>query len=141
MGRIPTISKSDTSSEVELDALIKQIKGIMATDQLQAIETMDLTHQSVSEMVQSQGISARTSVFISTPGGSKISLAGPGGGPDGMPGGGDGDSVMSAIEGGMTTEIMPAATQLPSTTVTIQGDSMVLNTLIQMLKTKSLTNG
>ena len=110
-----SLSKSDTSSQVELDALVKQIQGVMTADQLQAIEAMDLTDQSVSEVMQSMGSSANSSAPVSTPGSSTLSQAAPGGGPGGMPGGG-GDSVMSAINGGMTTQSTPAVNAMQPTT-------------------------
>ncbi len=135
-----SLSKSDTSSQVELEALVKQIQGIMTADQLQAIETMDLTDQSVSEVMQSMGGSAYASAPVSTPGSTSISQAAPGGGPGGMPGGA-GDSVMSAINGGMTTQTTPMATQPSSSATTTQVSSMLLNALIQMLNVRSQTIG
>ncbi len=136
-----SLSKSDTSSQVELDALVKQIQGIMTADQHQAIEAMDLTDQSVSEVVQSMGTSANASAPVSTPGSSTLNQGSPGGGPGGMPGGGDGDSVMSAINGGTTTQSTPAVTQSASSAGTTQVNSMLLNALVQMLKTRSQTTG
>ncbi len=50
-----SITSSDTRSQVELDALLTQIQAALPSDQLQAIEAMDLTEQSVSEMMQSMG--------------------------------------------------------------------------------------
>ena len=44
-----SITKSDTSSQLELDALVTQIQAALTADQLQTIEAMDLTEQSVSE--------------------------------------------------------------------------------------------
>ena len=136
-----SLSMSDTSSQVELEALVKQIQGIMTADQLQAIETMNLTDQSVSELMQSMGGSANASTPASTPGSTSISQAAPGGGPGGMPGGAAGDSVMSAINGGMTTQSTPASTQANSDAGSTQVSSMVLNALIQMLNSRSQTIG
>jgi hypothetical protein len=132
-----SISKSDTSSQEELDALVKQIQGVMSSEQIQAINAMNLTDQTVSDAMQSMGSSTDASAPVSTPGSSTIQAA-PGGGPGGMPGGG-GDSVMSAISGGTTTQSTPAATQSPNNADTTQVNSTLLNALIQMLKTRSQT--
>jgi hypothetical protein len=134
-----SLSKSDTSSQVELDALVEQIQGIMTADQLQAIEAMNLTDQSVSELMQSTGSSANASAPVSTPGSSTLSQGSPGGGPGGMPGGGGGDSVMSAINGGTTTQSTHAVTQSASSAGTTQVNSMLLNALVQMLNARSQT--
>jgi hypothetical protein len=136
-----SLNKSDTSSQLELDALVKQIQGIMTANQLQAIEAMNLTEQSVSEETQSISGSAIANAPVSTPGSTTLNQAAPGGGPGGMPGGGGGDSVMSAINGGTTLQGTPASTQAAGNTGATQVNSMVLNALIQMLLTRSQTTG
>jgi uncharacterized protein YceK len=135
-----SLSKSDTASQVELDALVKQIQGVMTADQLQAIEAMNLTEQAESDVMQSLGTSANTSVPVSTQGSTTLSQTGPGGGPGGMPGGG-GDSVMSAIDGGVTTQSTPAVTQASPNVGSTQVNSMLIQALIQMLETRSQTTG
>ena len=135
-----SLSNSDTSSQVELDALVMQIQGVMTSNQRQAIQAMDLTDQSVSEVMQSLGGSANASASVSTPGSTTLSQSAPAGGPGGMAGGG-GDSVMSAIGGGMTTQSTPAATQASSNAVSTQVNSMLLNALIQLLETRSQATG
>lgn len=135
-----SLSKSNTSSQFELDALVKQIQAVMTSDQLQAIETMNLTDQSISVVMQSLGSSAISSASVSTPGSSSLSQTGAGGGPGGMPEGG-GDSVMSAINGGMSTQSTLAVAQSTVSTAITQVNSMLLNSLIQMLKTRSQTAG
>jgi hypothetical protein len=134
-----SLNSSDTASQVELDALVKQIQAVMTSDQLKAIEAMNLTDRTVSEVMQSSGSSTNASALISTPSSSANNQAAPGGGLSGMPGGAGGDSVISAINGGMTTQSTPAATQSPSSAGATQVNSMLLNTLIQMLKTRSQT--
>jgi hypothetical protein len=135
-----SVSGADTTSQVELNALIKQIQAEMTSEQLQAIEAMDLSEQSVSEEMQMLGTSADTHSLSSTPTSSNLSQAAPGGGPGGMPGGG-GDSVMSAINGNTTTQSTPASTQTAVNEGTAQVSSMLVNALIQMLKTISQTTG
>jgi hypothetical protein len=131
-----SLSNSDTTSQVELDALVEQIQGVMTSDQLQAIEAMKLTDQIVSEEVQSLGDSAILSVLASTPNASALSQAAPMGGPGGMPGGA-GDSVMNEIGNGMTTQSTSLATQPAASTQANQVDGMLLNSLIQMLEARS----
>ena len=135
-----SLSNSDTTSQVELDALVEQIRGVMTSDQLQAIEAMKLTDQTVSEEVQSLGDSAILSVLASTPSASALSQAAPMGGPGGMPGGA-GDSVMNEIGNGMTTQSTPMASQPAAGTQTSQVDGRLLNLLIQMLEARSQMTG
>jgi hypothetical protein len=136
-----SLSTSDTSSQLELDALVKQIQGIMTAGQLQAIEAMNLTEQSVSEEMQSMAGSANASAPASTAGSSSINQAAPGGAPAGMPGGAGGDSVMSAINGDTTIQSTPASTQAIVNTGATHVNSVILNDLIQLLQTRSQTAG
>lgn len=136
-----SLSKSDTSSQLELEALVKQIQGMMTANQLQAIEVMNLTEQSVSEEMQSMIGSVNASAPASTPGSSSINQPAPGNGPGGMPVGAGGDSVMSAINGGTSIQSTPASTQAISNERATQVSSMVLNTLIQLLNTRAQSTG
>ena len=135
-----SLSNSDTTSQVELDALVKQIQSTMTTVQIAAIEAMDLTDQSVSEGVQSLGGSANASAPVSTPSSAMLSQAAPAGGPGDMPGGG-GDSVMNAIGSGMAAQSTPATTQSTTNASATQVNPMLLQVLIQVLKTRSQTTG
>ena len=49
------MSISDTTSQVELDALVEQIQDLMTPDQIKAIEALDLTNQSMLEVLQTIG--------------------------------------------------------------------------------------
>jgi hypothetical protein len=135
-----SLSKSDTASQVELDALVKQIQGTMTTDQIKAIDAMDLTNQSMSEIMSTLGGSESAAAPASTPGSSTLGQAAPAGGPGGMPGGG-GDSVMNAIGGGMSAQSTPTATQAASNSGSSQVDSILIQGLIRMLETRSQTTG
>ncbi len=134
------MNTSDTASQVELDALVKQIQGPMATELIKAIDAMDLTDQSMNETLSRMGNSDTGKSPASTPSASTMSQAGPAGGPGGMAGGG-GDSVMSVIGGGMTAQSTPIATPDANTAVTTQVNPMLLNALIQILVSRSLTIG
>jgi hypothetical protein len=131
-----SLSSNDTASAVELDALEEQIQSTMTAEQIKAIDALDLTDQSVSDLMQSLGDSASASAPASTPNASALSQSAPmGDGPGGMPGGGD--SVMSEIGNGMTTQSTAAVTQSVSNIQTTQVDGRLLNALIQILATRS----
>lgn len=136
-----SLSSSDTASAVELDALEEQIQSTMTAEQIKAIDALDLTDQSVSDLMQSLGDSASASAPASTPNASALSQSATmGSGPGGMPGGG-GDSVMSEIGNGMTTQSTAAVTQSVSNIQTTQVDGRLLNALIQILAMRSQTTG
>jgi hypothetical protein len=134
-----SLSNSDTSSQVELDALVKQIEAAMTSEQIKAIEAMDLTDQSVSETLSSlSGMEDGSIAPASTPSASALNQAGPSGGPGGVPSGRDG---MSDILGGMTSQNTAGVTQSPTVETAQQVNPMLLNALIQLLETKSQITG
>jgi hypothetical protein len=135
-----SLSDSDTSSQVELEALVKQMQGTMTTDQIKAIEAMNLADQSMSEIMGTLGGSNTASTPASTPSTLALNQGAPSGGQGGMPSDGGG-ITMGDITGGMTTQRTPAATQSTSSAGTTQVNPMLLKALIQMLKTRSQTTG
>jgi hypothetical protein len=135
-----SLSTSDTTSEVERDALINQIEGAMTAEQIQAIDAMDLTNQSVSEVIQSMGANPTEMTSTSNTNGSALSQAAPAGGPGGMPGD-TGDSVINEIGNGIAVQSTPNMDQSAENTQTSQLDVRLLAALIQMLETKSQANG
>lgn len=134
-----SLSDSDTSSQVELDALVKQIQETMTTDQIKAIEAMNLTDQSMSEILGTLGGSNTASAPISTSSTSWLSQGAPSGGQGGMPSDMSGIS-MGDITGGMTTQSTPAATQAANSAGVSQVNLMLIQALIQMLETMSQTS-
>jgi hypothetical protein len=137
-----SLSSSDTASQVELEALVKQIESAMTSEQVRAIDDMELSEQSVSEAMQSMAGSVDINLPASTPDASTMSqLAPQGGGPSGMPGGAGGDSVMNEINGGMSAQSTPVVTEATTNTANTQVNQMLLNTLIQLLKTRSQVSG
>jgi hypothetical protein len=135
-----SLSSSDTASQVELEALEKQIGNTMTSEQIKAIGAMELTEQSVSEAVQSLESSVNITMPDSTPDASTMSQSAPqGGGLGGMPG--DGDSVMDEINSGTTAQSTPDTSQIASNSSSGQVDQMLLNVLIQLLKTRSQVTG
>jgi hypothetical protein len=129
-----SISISDTTSQVELDALVEQIQGVMTSDQIKAIEAMNLTDQSLVEVLQTIGASSGVDTVTNTPDASALSQAALMAGPGFMPGGGD--SIMSEISNGTVTQSTPEADMK-----TNQVNKMLLNGLIQLLVTRSQMNG
>ena len=112
----------------------------MTSEQIKAIGAMELTEQSVSEAVQSLESSVNITMPDSTPDASTMSQSAPqGGGPGGMPG--DGDSVMNEINSGTTAQSTPDTSQIASNSSSGQVDQMLLNVLIQLLKTRSQVTG
>ena len=148
-----SLNNSDTSSQVELDALVKQIDGTMTTDQIKTINAMDLTDQSVTEALTTLGGGITSTVLSSTPSASALSQAGssagmpssgsgaiPSGGPGGMAPGGDA-SGMGDILAGSSTQSTPSATQSAAQTGAVQVNPMLLRALIQLLQTSSQASG
>jgi hypothetical protein len=100
------LSTSDTAAQEEMDALVDQIKETMTSEQVQAIEEMNLTPQDMFTIMQEQGLGGPTMMqgspsttgegadeFPAPPGGGDTIFIGPGpggGGPGGGPGGGGG---------------------------------------------------
>jgi predicted small secreted protein len=130
-----SLSASDTTADAELTALVKQIEGTMTAEQTQAIEQMQITAATMSEVMQSAmpEISASSS-DTSQP---SASSGGPGGGPmDGsMPPDGGGMMGDPSMVGSATQATPDAASQNTSSVQNI--NPMLLNALIQMLETKS----
>lgn len=53
---VKTLSESDTTSSVELDALYNQIQDLMTTDQLNQIVSMEITGESMQAMAEELGL-------------------------------------------------------------------------------------
>ncbi len=155
------LSNSDTTAEVELDAVVKQIQEAMTADQIQAIDSMSLTRQSMMEVLQSLGMGPGSSSGTgaqSTPPAVQSFASGSGnmppggttgGGPGGAPpaggfvisgGPGDGsDMPPDAVMGtnGNSAQATPNATA--QARIAIQAtrvSPMVLQALIQVLQDK-----
>jgi hypothetical protein len=86
-----SLSSSDTTATAELDALVSQIQSTMQPGQVAAIAAMQLTADSVPEILEAQGggqfrgNGTGNGAFPAPPEGGF-----PGGGPGGIPGGGPG---------------------------------------------------
>jgi hypothetical protein len=134
-----SLSSSDITSQVELNALVKQIQETMTNDQVRDIEAMSLTDQQVTEWLQTMEAGAISLEAASTPNASGLSQTAPIGGPGVIPGGGD--SVMSEINNGMVAQSTPDASQPATITQTSGVNPILLITLIQLLESRSQTAG
>jgi predicted small secreted protein len=135
-----SLSASDTTADAELTALVKQIEGTMTSEQTQAIDQMQITAATMSEMMRS----AMPEISASSSGTSQPSTSsqsatsgGPGGGPmdGGVPPDGSGMMGDPSMAGSATQATPDAASQNTSSAQNIS--PMLLNVLIQMLETKS----
>jgi hypothetical protein len=93
------MSGGSSSSPVEMQALLKQIRGAMREEQLKAIAAMQLTGDDMMQLMQERGIemtdrgsgaSGAASTATRQAERPAIGGGGPGGGPGGAPGGGGG---------------------------------------------------
>lgn len=139
-----SLSTSDTSSQFELDALVKQIESTMTSDQVKVIDAMDLTDQSVSETLETLDGDISSNTAAKTPSASNTSNLSnpeaPSGGPGGIAPSGD-SSGMGDILGGASAQTTPYATQSPAASTSTLVNPMLLRALIQLLETRSQGTG
>jgi hypothetical protein len=149
------LENSDTTAAAELDAVVNQIQGTLTDEQVKAIEAMNLTRQSMMEVMQSLGTQfgpSGTPGVRSTPGaGGNSSGDGgfrgfqgggfPGGGPGeggGFQGGGPFGGGEVPFEGGAFPQGTPNATaQARSSEQASRVNPMLLQALISMLEGKA----
>jgi hypothetical protein len=165
-----SISSSDTASQVELDALVKQIEDTLTSEQVKAIQAMNLSEQSLSEAMSSlaanastgtsttstQGQSSASSSLNSMPSGGLGSSASgsssetggmPSGGPGGAPPNGSGgmpggdSSGVSDILNGTNSQGTAVATQNTPGAAIVQVNPILLRAVIQLLETRSQSAG
>ena len=105
------LSSSDTAAQEEIDGLVQQIQDTMTSEQMQAIQNMNLTRQDIFTVMQDQGITQgrgqgngnRSNSQNSNGGGFALPDGGPPGGfgggegPGGFSGGGNGSGGGSFI--------------------------------------------
>jgi hypothetical protein len=101
-----TLSNSDTTADAELEAVVRQIQKAITPEQLQAIDAMELTADSLAALQESGALVIGFNQAIpadaagggtrpqfgggAPPPGDFVVLGGPGGGPGGGPAGGAG---------------------------------------------------
>ncbi len=113
----------DSKAQQEVTDLLTQINSSLSTDQIAAIDAMNLSTRDVMSLVQELGVSASTASTSRT-GSSSSSNSSVGGGPGGFPGGGMPPDMAAGggpgMEGGFTAGGSTAATPSASTIATMQ---------------------
>jgi hypothetical protein len=100
-----SLSQSTSFSQVEYDALVKQIQNSMTSDQVQAITDMKLTQADMGKIFQSLGLgfggqNPQGTPFVRTPGARTGGNSGSNGGTNGRGGAGGGDFGGRGFGGG-----------------------------------------
>jgi hypothetical protein len=151
-----SLSNSDTSAQVELDALVKQIEGVMTDAQLMAIDSLNLTNQSVTETLNTLGANVSSNISSGTPNASALSQSGPSSASSDMPSGAPGEvppsgsggmgpagdsSGLNGILNGTSAQATPSGTQSSTVTAVRQVNPILLQAVIQLLETRSTSTG
>jgi hypothetical protein len=164
-----SLANNDTTSQVELDALVSQIEGSLTDAQLKAIDAMGLTDQSINETLSTWGAGVSSNSPSGTPaasalsqssassalpsaGSSGASSSGSSGMPSGTPGGappsgsggmvpGGDSSGVSDILNGSSLQSSADATQSPAATGSAQVNPMLLQAVIRLMETRSQSAG
>jgi hypothetical protein len=138
---VRSLSASDTTSALELQAVFTQIEESMSASQVQAIAAMQLTSSDLAqEMATLAPVSDTKSASSSTPANTNASAGGPGGGqmpPGDMAGGapaisGGGD-VMAAVQQSSTQTTRTASSSSGSASAV---PTAMLNAVITLLEGK-----
>ena len=107
-------NKSQTCATEEVAGLLKQIQGTLTSEQLKAIQAMDMSPQNLPASVQQLGIQTGFAGQPSARTGTASASTGMGGGPGGppgdfggMPGGGGppSDQTTQVVSGGESTSL------------------------------------
>jgi hypothetical protein len=134
-----SLSATDTTAQVELDALVEQIRETMTAGQIQAIDDMQITSQTMAEVMAGAAgapVLSGDASDASAPG-QMPSGGGPGGAPmDGGGPGGDTGVIMGDGNMGTGTQATPAANS-QGNTQSSGVNPMLLNAVIQMLEAKA----
>lgn len=146
------LKDSDTAANQEIQAVMSQIQSAFSSEQLAAIEALNLSARDVNDLMQEKGLSANASAGESSS--STTASGGMGGGPGGgMPGGGGGGGMPGGgggmPDGGMGGQ-MPDANATPGADgqmpaggpggggfVDEASTEAVIEALIEMLQQKS----
>jgi len=128
-----SLNKSDTAATVEIAGLLKQIQSTLSSDQVKAIQTMDMSSQKLPESIQALGIQVGGQIPPSgaNPPAGTPSAAAAGGGPGGIPGGDFSGMPGGGPPGAQTTQY---ATTKTNTTLGVSSD--LLEAVITFLNAK-----
>lgn len=145
-----TLSSSDTTSQLELDALLQQIEDTLTADQVSAIQAMDISTDNMADVMAYLGIKApgadgegmsEENLAAMAAAGQPPQMGGEmpsgGGGGGGMPsggGGGGGGGEMPADASAMTGVTADETTTTTQVARVSSGiNTMLLNALIEKL--------
>jgi hypothetical protein len=128
-----SLSESNTTASQEIDALLKQIQNTMTSDQLNALEGMNLNSQAISAVVANGDASGTTVTGNTVP----AQPASPSGGMEAgpMPAGG-GDLMGQLVDPGISPTTN-TGNNSGTSSVMLDINPVLLNTLIQFLEAKA----
>jgi hypothetical protein len=147
-----SLTSSDTAAQVELEAVIQQIQGTLTPEQIRAIEAMQLTRQSISEVLQALGLNLEVEGTpgpqrtppsgVTIPGENGGEVPGNGNGFGRGPGGGAPETSTDGEEDtgipGITLDQSSGNQNNPgANTQSVEVSPALLEALIQMLTTKT----
>ena len=106
---LQTLSNSQTTAQVELDAVVKQIQGTMSAEQVAAVASMQLTEDNLTEMMESgelglRGFGGRNVEGADGGAGGPGGFGGLPGGFGGRPGGGQGGGPGGGFGGNLSED-------------------------------------
>ena len=126
------LSVSDTAAQAEINALIDQIKATMTSEQLAAIDDMNLTQQDILAVMIEKNIAEASQQQPTT---SQSSSSAPQGGPGGpMPGGDMFGGEQPQTASSTQTSATQSVQSQDSTTI----PTALLDALIQLLQSKAV---
>lgn len=144
---LQSLSNSETTAQAELDAVVRQIQGIMTAEQVASIAGMKLTADNLTEMLQSgelgfRGLGGRNATGESedgaafAPGGLGTGPGGgfgPGGGLGGGPGGFGGGFAGNLSEDDIATRRAGFA----ESTTDAMGDQFLIGAVVRLMQSKT----
>jgi hypothetical protein len=137
---------SDNAAQEEIDGLVSQIQDTMTAEQTQAITAMNLTQRDIFTLMEERGLGMGGSQRNNSSGGTSTGNGSnfPGGGfvpPDGgMPGGGfppDGGGFPGGNQSQRNSSSSQSGTNTTTTRPQMNAGSVLLDTLIELLKQKA----
>ncbi|MCB9420474.1 MAG: hypothetical protein H6667_11760 [Ardenticatenaceae bacterium] len=134
---LQSLSASDTTAEIELNAVVNQIEDSMTANQIQAIAAMVLTSDDIAALMQNSSLSNMGDVSSGQSESSNLTLN-PGGGPPagsdfggGVPGGMPGD--MAGMTGTAVSDTDTTNTTLATGGPGDMQETMLTNAVINFL--------
>jgi len=141
---LQALSQSDTTADVELQAVVKQVNNTMTAEQITAVAGMKLTEDTVTELMESGelgfgGFGRGSGEGGGNGGGSGLRGGGPGGGlPGGGPGGGGPGGIGGPGGGNFSEEdLATRRAQFEEGGAAIMQDRLLTGMVIRLLEDKT----